>query len=214
MVSKSGSQPFSGTRLRNMRMQGIVMVWALRRLGVKPKCRIIELLVPNLAGIKTRYRIVAHHAKEVSPRFLARTSLVFEPQRFEQGSLLRRCQLYKSFSPGLLSMGVQPCEPHAKSVLHLRIVRDHEINELRDAGLVGARRAVARDDDVGQPLDHGVLRSREKLRMIHRWLDLQRRVADMAAGECPLAEARKLRRGRRCPQYAQHFPPSNPLSGH
>ena len=94
-------------------------------------------------------------------------------------------------------MGVQPCEAGAEGILRIGIAGHHEVDELRDARLLGPRRPVTGNDEVCESFDDGVLSRREKLRIVCRGLDLQRCVADVPAGESPFAETGKLSRRRR-----------------
>src|SRR5215472_4771461 len=111
-------------------------------------------------------------------------------------------------------MTVEPNQAGSKRILLLGIVRDHEVDELCDSGFLRARSCIAGNDDLRKAFDHRVLGGREKLWMIFGGLDLQSRLADVSAGESPLAET-----GESCgscggPEDAQDFPAMNPLSGH
>ena len=106
-----------------------------------------------------------------------------------------RTEIHKVLAQQPLAVRVQPGEAGAETILRLGIAGHHEINKLGDARFARARRAVAGDDHVGKPLDQGVLCRTEKLRIVHRGLDLQGRIAHVAAGKRPLAEAGKLRDG-------------------
>ena len=157
-----------------MRVLRIALVRTLRRLGIKLQRWIIQFFESNFAGIEAGHRVLAHHAEELHAVFLARPRLVLESQRFEQGSLLFRRQLDKSLFHSLRSAcAFSHVSPVRKPILRLRIARHHEINKLRDSRFLRARSAVAGNDDLRQPLDHRILRRREKLRTVHRRLDLQ-----------------------------------------
>src|SRR5579872_435823 len=197
-----------------MLMLRIALVRTLRRLCVKLQRGVIQCFEANLAGVETGYGILAHHAEEASTRFLARTRLVFEAERLEQGSLLL-CRKVRELLPrDLFRVRVQPREPGAKAILRIGIARHHEIDKLRDTRFLRARCAIAGDNDVRQPLDHCILAGREKLRTVHSRLNLQRGIADMPTSKSPFAEAWKLGRGRGCSQNAQDLPSSDSLSGH
>ena len=66
-----------------MRMLGIVMMRTLRRLGVELQSRIIQFFVSDFAGVETRHRVLAHHAKELASRLFTGPRFIFEAQGFQ-----------------------------------------------------------------------------------------------------------------------------------
>src|SRR5262245_27603487 len=117
-------------------------------------------------------------------------------------------------------MRVNPTDPIPKAILQALIAEDYEINELADACLPRPRRAVSRNDQLGEPRYDLVLVAGEKLRFVGIVrlegivrLRLRsggiRRTAAVAArlriGEGPLHKARKLRRPCRERQRSQHL---------
>ena len=97
-------------------------------------------------------------------------ALLFEGKRFEQGSLLFWSEVDETLSGRLLAVCVQPRQASAEAILRVRIACDHEVDEFGDARLLRARCAIARNDEVGEPLDHRVFCRREKLWMIGSWV--------------------------------------------
>src|SRR5579862_4140936 len=172
-----------------MLMLRIALVRTLRRLCVKLQRGVIQCFEANLAGVETGHGVLAHRAEEASTRFLARTRLVFEPERLEQRSLLLCRKVRKLFPRSLFRVRVQPCKPSAKAILRIGIARHHEVNKLRDTRFLRAWRAVAGDNNARQPLDHCILAGREKLRTVHCRLNLKRGIADMPTSKSPFTEA-------------------------
>src|SRR5215510_1787850 len=113
-------------------------------------------------------------------------------------------------------MRVNPPDPIPKAILQALIAEDYEINELADACLPRPRRAVSRDDQLGEPRNHLVLVAGEKLRFVGivrlrlRSGRVERPAAVTARlriGEGPLHKSRKLRRpGREPRRWRQRTP--------
>src|SRR5262245_26432544 len=111
-------------------------------------------------------------------------------------------------------MRVNPTDPIPKAILQALIAEDYEINELANACLPRPRRAVSRDDQLGEPRNDLVLVAGEKLRFVGivrlrlRSGRVERPAAVTArlrVGEGPLHKARKLRRPGRERQRSQHL---------
>src|SRR5579863_2116323 len=195
-------------------MLAIVFVRTLRRFGIELQRRVVQFLEPQLARIEARHGIFANQGEEFLPVLFAGTRLSFESERLEQNHLLVSVKIIELLSAGSLTVSVQPDQSSSKGILGFRIARHHKIDELSDTSFFRTRSSVAGDDDLGETLDRGILLWREKQRIVRCWLNLQSGVADMAAGEGPLAESGKLR-GNRCgAQNAQNFASLNSLPCH
>src|SRR5579862_9900887 len=116
-----------------------------------------------------------------------------------------------------LRMRIHPAQPETKRILQAVVVKHHEVDEFRNAGLARSCSAIARNDHFRQPLDHRIFVDKEELRRVRRalyLLDAFRRSMHRLAGKHPLAESRKSRRSRSRRQNPQHLPPLHTLSRH
>ena len=197
-----------------LQVLGIAFMRALGRIGVKLQRGIVEFFKSDFAGVKTGDGIFPHHGEELAAKFLTRPVFFFESERLEQRELLRRRELQEALSVKSLTMTVEPHQSCSEWVLLLGIMRDHEVDKLRDSRLFGSWRLIGGNDDIRNAFDHRVLGGREKVRMIFRRFDLQSCVANVSAGESPFAKAWESSGGRSGPEDAQNFSPMNPLSGH
>src|SRR5258708_38836665 len=102
-----------------MPVLGVVLVRALRRLGIKFQRGIVQFLESELAGIKPHHRELSDHAEEVASGFQSRLCLVLVGQRLKQGSLLLCSKLQKPPSGGLFAVRIQPREASSESVLNI-----------------------------------------------------------------------------------------------
>src|SRR5262245_50533751 len=141
----------------------------------------------------------------------------------EHLGLLFGLNFEKPLSEQVAGMRVNPPDPIPKAILQALIAEDYEINELVDACLPRPRRAVSRDDQLGEPRNDIVLVAGEKLRFVGivrlrlRSGRVERTAAVKARlriGEGPLHEAWKLRRPGRERQSSQHLTTFQILTSH
>ena len=197
-----------------LQVLGIAFMRALGRIGVKLQRGIVEFFKSDFARVKTGDGIFPHHGEELAAKFLTRPVFFFKSERLEHRELLRRRELQEALSVKSLTMTVEPDQSCSEWVLLLGIMRDHEVDKLRDSRLFGSWRLIGGNDDIRNAFDHRVLGGREKVRMIFRRFDLQSCVANVSAGESPFAKAWESSGGRSGPEDAQNVSPMNPLSGH
>src|SRR5262245_43970306 len=116
-----------------MQMGRIIRMRARRRFCVEAQGRVVELLVPDLAGVETHRRQLANAAEEFTPRLLALAILRSVGERLEHGHLLRLRQSEEWLTVGALDMRMEPGKTAAHRLLLFLVVGNHEVNELGDA---------------------------------------------------------------------------------
>src|SRR5690348_7426043 len=122
---------------------------ALGRLGIKLQRGIVEFFKSDFAGVKTGDGIFPHHGEELAAKFLTRPVFFFESERLEQRELLRRRELQEALSVKSLTMTVEPHQSCSEWVLLLGIMRDHEVDKLRDSRLFGSWRQTPGAKEAG-----------------------------------------------------------------
>src|SRR5215510_230459 len=192
----------------------IIGMRARRGFRIEAQGRVVELLVPDLAGVETHHRQLADAAEELTPTLLALAILRSVGERLEHRDLLLRRQVEEVASERALAPRLEPGQTVAHGLLLFLVMRNHEVYELRSAGLARAGRLIAGNAQVRQPLDDLVLRALEELRRVSRRPHWRRFGGRMRSRTGPPCEARKVGCDRSDSHDAQNFSALNVLCGH
>src|SRR4051812_1355187 len=199
---------------------------------------IANTLKSNFCGVVTHDRVIAKKEEEVAAAFGHRFEFCFVGELLKQILLLISGAIHE-FMPELGSRArVNPCKTRKEAILRFvagrngvcgrayfvtpvygHAIGDHEVDELRDAGLLGSRIFIGRDDHVGEMHDHAKVGIGEKKRLVRfapnlslsaeRFVDVSR-----GAGKRPSAEAGKSSCNCGDADIAKNLAALHALSGH